>query len=551
MADVSTKETAIRRSANYQPSLWSYDFVQSLSSKYTGEKYRTRLQILKDKVRTMICEEKGMVENPLLDILNLVDDLQRSGISYHFVNEISNVLENIYCNYYKSHEKWTNLDLNVKSLGFRLLRQHGYHIPQEIFEDERDENGNFKGHLHEDIVGMLNLYEASYYSLEDETVLDDARDFTTTYLKERLEKIVDQNMLSLISHSLEFPLHWMVPRVEIRWFIDAYERRTNMNPLVLELAKLDFNVVQVIHQEDMKFASKWWKDICWEQFGFARDRLVENFMWSVGQNYLPHFQGRGVLTKVGAIITTVDDVYDVYGTLNELEKFTDIVSSWDVNRVEELPDYMKICFLAWYNETNELLYDTLTHKGVFLLPYLKKTWKDLFDSYIIEAKWFNDGHTPTFNVFINNAYMSIGIVPILRHAYLLTLPSVTEESLQRIERAADFMRYASIIVRLTNDMGTSSDELERGDVPKSIQCYMHESGANEVEARAYIKQLIVETWKKLNKERQAIGSELPREFIECGINLARMGHFMYTDGDKHGKPEMFKPYVLSLFVNPA
>ena len=79
---------------------------------------------------------------------------------------------------------------------------------------------------------------------------------------------------------------------------------------------------------------------------------------------------------------------------------------------------------------------------------------------------------------------------------------------------------------------------------------MHESGATEVEARAYIKQFIIETWKKLNKERQAIGAEFSREFVECVINLPRMGHFMYTDGDKHGKPDMFKPYVFSLFVNP-
>nr|QQY00626.1 (-)-beta-pinene synthase [Chrysanthemum indicum] len=545
LTDISTVETATRRSANYAPSLWSYDFVQSLSSKYKGDKYKEISQALKEVVRTMISKENGVVKCPL-SMLTLIDDLQRLGLSYHFTNEISNVLEYIHSNFYESHEKWINMDLNLRSLGFRLLRQHGYHIPQDIFKDVIDDNGNFKG----DIIGMLNLYEASFHSVEEESILDDARVFTTKYLKESLKNIEDQNFASFVSHSLDFPLHWILPRVETNWYIHAYEKRSDMNPTVLELAKLDFNMVQAIYQEDMKYASRWWKDTCWEKFAFARDRLVENFMWSVTENYLPHFQGRGVMTKVNAMITTIDDVYDVYGTLPELEQFTNSMNSWDVNAIEELPDYMRVCFLACYNATNELSYNMLTNKGFFVNNYLKETWQELCNSYIIEARWFNDGYTPSFEEFIKNAYISIGIVPIIKHAYLLTLPNVTEEALKRIKRAENLIRYACIIVRLTNDMGTSSDELERGDVPKSIQCYMHESGATEVEAKVYIKQLTLETWKKLNKECQKIDSEFSQEFIDCIMNLARMGHFMYTDGDKHGKPDMFKPYVLSLFVNP-
>lgn len=69
------------------------------------------------------------VGNPL-GTLELVDELQRLGISYHFEDEISEVLEMIYYNYYKTHNKWNSMDLNVKALGFRLLRQHGYQVPQ-------------------------------------------------------------------------------------------------------------------------------------------------------------------------------------------------------------------------------------------------------------------------------------------------------------------------------------------------------------------------------------------------------------------------------------
>ena len=75
----------------------------------------------------MIYKEKEKAQNPL-STLNLVDDLQRLGVWYHFVDDISNVLDNVYNKYYKSPEKWNTLDLNVKALGFRILRHNGYHI---------------------------------------------------------------------------------------------------------------------------------------------------------------------------------------------------------------------------------------------------------------------------------------------------------------------------------------------------------------------------------------------------------------------------------------
>ena len=80
----------------------------------------------------------------------------------------------------------------------------------EIFLNFKDKNQNLNSYLLEDVVGMLNLYEASYHSFEDESILDDARDITTKYLKESLEKI-DGSVFSLISHALEQPLHWSVP----------------------------------------------------------------------------------------------------------------------------------------------------------------------------------------------------------------------------------------------------------------------------------------------------------------------------------------------------
>jgi len=53
---------------------------------------------------------------------------------------------------------------------------------------------------------------------------------------------------------------------------------------------------------------------------------MECFFWTVGMAYEPQFSNlRRGLTKVTALVTTIDDVYDVYGSLDELELFTDAV----------------------------------------------------------------------------------------------------------------------------------------------------------------------------------------------------------------------------------
>ncbi|KAJ0773525.1 putative R-linalool synthase [Helianthus annuus] len=544
---VVTAETVPRRSANYASSLWSFDQIQSLSSEYVGQDYKAMADTLKDAVKKMI--HKGGNQ---LNTLQMIDDLQRLGIWYHFEDEIRNLLEMIYCNYYKTPEEWNGMDLNLKALGFRLLRQHGYQVPQEIFHDFKDKMQNFKPYLVDDMMGILNLYEASYYSLEDESILDHARDFTTKYMKENQDK-TDKSISSLVTHALELPLHWRVPRVEAKWFIEQYEQRADKNPTLIDLAKLDFDMVQAVHIEDLKHASRWWRNKKWDKkLSFSRDRLVEHFLWSTGFCHLPqHSLGRRTMTKVNSIITALDDVYDVYGTLDELEQFTKVIDRWDINEIQELPDYMKIFFMGFYNTINEIAYNTLTETGFHSLPYLKKAWAGLCKAYLVEARWYNNGHTPTLQEYLDNAYTSISAPTVLMHANFVISVHSSNDILQSMPRLEKIIYYSSLIFRLADDLATSSDELARGDVSKSIQCYMHESGATEEEAREYIKELILETWKKLNKERAHANSQFERGFIEYATNISRMALLMYSDGDGHGCPDLTKSHVSSLFFNPV
>ncbi|NP_001310631.1 terpene synthase 10 [Ricinus communis] len=544
---IMSNETIIRRSANYRPPIWDFDFVQSLKSEFVGELNIKRIDKLKEDVKMML--NKTMAPS---DQLELIDTLQRLGLAYHFGDEIKRIVKSIY-NSHRNDNTWMKEDLHTIALQFRLLRQHGYNISQEIFDIFRDELGNFKECLHEDIEGMLSLYEASYLLEEGENILEVAREFAASCLKKYIQVNKDQLLSMIVSHSLEVPLHWRMPRLETRWFIDIYEKKQGMNPLLLELAKLDFNNVQATYHEDLKYVTSWWRNTgLGEKLSFARDRLMENFLWTVGVNFPPQFgYFRRISTKVNSLITVIDDIYDVYGTLDELQLFTNAVERWDVNAMDQLPEYMKLCFLALHNSINEMAYDALREQGFHIIPYLKKAWADLCKSYLVEAKWYYIGYTPTLQEYMDNAWISISAPVILVHAYFLEGSPITNEALKSLKEYPDIIQWSSMILRFADDLGTSSDELKRGDNPKSIQCYIYETGVSELKAREHIQYLIGETWKKINKEREYIDSPFSKIFIEVATNLARMAQCMYQHGDGHGIEDgETKDHVLSLLVKP-
>ncbi|XP_047339143.1 (-)-alpha-terpineol synthase-like [Impatiens glandulifera] len=445
-------QTTVRRCANYGPTIWKYEYIQSLNSNYVGEHYEMKAAKLKEEVKLMMLEK---METPFQK-LELIDTVKRLGVSYHFEKEIEGCLDAIY-----NETNWSSedaVDLNETSLRFRLFRQHGYNVSIDVFDKFIDQNGNFKKHLSEDTVGLLSLYEASFLVVEEESILDEARDFSIKHLKQNLKIINNSNLAMLVNHALEVPLHWAMQRFEARWFIDVYGKQEDVNITLLNFAKLDFNILQAIHQEELKHASRWWENLGWDkQMPFMRDRLVECYLWSLTEVCDPRTESqyyRRMSTRVNQLVTSIDDIYDVYGTLDELELFTNAFLKWEVNLVKTLPNYMKICFLGNLNSVNELGYEALKHAGVNALPYLIKSWKDLCGCYMKEARWFHEGHVPSLDEYLNHAWMS-GAIPVLAiHGYFLCASTsnnpITEEGLEAIKNYHDIIKWSSMVGRLVN-----------------------------------------------------------------------------------------------------
>ena len=448
-----------RRTANYQPCLWDDTYIQSLPH---GSLDATQFDLwgkLKEEVRNLIDHNK---QKDIVELLEFVDTLRQLGISYHFECEIKSVLTFMASSMGCIQNILKN-NLHGSALLFRLLREYGIKVPNLwdfLVKSFKDESGNLKVNIIDDIKGMLSLYEASYLAIEDENELDEAMEFTSKHLRRHLNESLLTNLLLIdqIHHALELPLHWRMPRVHTRWFIDAYEKQQNMNPLILEFSKLDFNMLQSIYKKEFKEMSRWWRGLglVGDEFNFARNRLMEMYFWSMGCTFEPHFwRCRKELTKIGCLLTIIDDIYDVYGSLEELQLLTNVVDEWKISEVQQIPNYMKITLMALFDTINDIASTFSTQKGLDILPQLKRLWRDQCRAYLVEAIWYYTRYTPTLNEYLENAWLTIALPLVLTSAYCLS-ENLSEEALNSLKFYPKVARFSSIITRLYDDLATST-----------------------------------------------------------------------------------------------
>jgi hypothetical protein len=237
-----------------------------------------------------------------------------------------------------------------------------------------------------DSDGLVALYEASYLAFPGEAMLDRARAFAVKRLQELMPSMKPYQREKIRDVLLDLPPHWRAPRLQTIQSLeehrgDEYETcRDMIDPSVLQLAVLDFNLVQAVHRSELLEVTRWWKETgLGEKLPFARDRLVECFFCAACIAPEPCLAGcREVLAKVGVLIVHLDDVYDLYGTLDELAMFTDAVGAWSSAAVA-LPEYMKAMYSAIRSTSAAAADRVMEEQGYDVLPLYKKAVRTVHD----------------------------------------------------------------------------------------------------------------------------------------------------------------------------
>ncbi|CAA0838107.1 terpene synthase 02 [Striga hermonthica] len=502
-----------------------------------------RREYLLEKATREVRSNRGTI-----DKLKLIDTIQRLGIGYYLEDDIVTSLQDEYSFSSNSvlNNNSANDDLFTTALRFRLLRQNGLRANADVFSKFMDtKSGKFKECLAEDTKGLLSLYEASHLGAKGEKILEEAKEFSKTHLQ-------DKNIEIDTNEALELPRHLRMERLEARRYIQRYAKQQSHDPALLELAILDYNRVQAQHQSELSEITRWWKQLgLVEKLSFARDRPLECFLWSVGLLPEPKYSVcRIELAKTIAILLVIDDIFDTYGKMDELVLFTHAIRRWDLDAIDILPEYMKICYMALHNTTNEICYKVLKQNGWSVLPYLKSSWIDMIEGFMVEAEWFNGGSTPNLEEYIENGVSTAGAYMALVHLFFLIGEGVTEQNARLVKKPyPKLFSAAGRILRLWDDLGTAKEEQERGDLASSINLLVREKNlATEDEGRKLILEEIESLWKDLNGELISKNG-MPLAIIKVALNMARASQVVY----KHEEDSYFSSvdnYVEDLFFTP-
>ena len=133
-----------------------------------------------------------------------------------------------------------------------LIDEYMHHV--DVFDKFRDDTGNFNINLSNDPRGLLSLYNAAHMAVHGEMVLDDAITFTRRHLEVAKSKLRSP-MAEQVSRSLEIPLPRFMWQIEAVHYISEYEKEDEHNAMILELARLNFNLLRSVHLKELKSLS--------------------------------------------------------------------------------------------------------------------------------------------------------------------------------------------------------------------------------------------------------------------------------------------------------
>nr|XP_043623552.1 ent-kaurene synthase 1, chloroplastic-like [Erigeron canadensis] len=482
--------------------------------------------------------------------LSMVETLLKLGIARHFRVEIQNVLDETYrCWVQKDEQIFT--DVVTCALAFRVLRISGYEVSPGLLTEITKEGiyMNAPAEPFKDIYSALEVHRASQVMYQEELTLGDKISRSSDILvglQTIFAETVPSNIHKEVEDALKFPFNSCLERISARRNIEHYNmdntrtlkttyRLSNTgNQDYLRLAVEDFNACQSIYRRELESLERWVVENRLNQLEFARQRTASCYFSAVAALSSPELSDARISWAKHCILTImVDDFFDVIGQMDELANLIQCVEKWNVNvETDCCSETVCILFLALKDAICWTGKAAFKWQGRDIASHVIQLWLDLMKSELTEVRWRNDAYMPTINEYMENAYVSFALGPILLPALYLIGPKLSEEIVQSSEYHYLF-KSMSTQARLLNDIQTFKREFEQGKF-NAVLLHMSQqnSGVMLEEVVEEMKTLVESQRREMIKlVLEAKGSIVPRACKDAFWNTCNSAKLFYATDD--------------------
>ncbi|XP_027338125.1 (E,E)-geranyllinalool synthase-like [Abrus precatorius] len=443
--------------------------------------------------------------------LCMVNHLQRLGLGEYFKREIDILLTQLYRNYnmeqnsrVKKEPNLSAAQLHKNSLAFHLLRTHGHKVSPLSFcwflrHDE------IRAQVEKDYEhfssALLHVFRASNLMFCGEHELEEAK----TFSKRLIEKIIytENGHRPQMEHELNLPWFVRLDHLDHRTWIEdkdanalwkgkaSYNRISyHYNDELLHLATQNFEFKQSLYKNELKELKRWAEDCGISNMGFGREKTTYCYfaVAAATSSWLPHDSYvRMLVTKSAVIITVADDFFDMMGSISELEILSDAVGRWDSRG---LSGHSKVIFDALDNLVSEVTSKYLQQEETTDISHnLKDLWHETFLSWLIEAQWSRNRHTPSIDCYLKTGMISIATHNIVLPASCFLKPSLPTKKLRPIQYDP-ITELLMVTSRLLNDVESYKKEKEDGKF-NSVLVNLIENPEHDIEdSIAFVREII-------------------------------------------------------------
>nr|UPQ49775.1 kolavenol synthase [Odontoschisma prostratum] len=509
----------------------------------------------------------------LFERIWIVDRLERLGIARYFEKEIKDCLQYVYKYFTSTGIAWARQsrvhDLDDTSMGFRVLRQHGYDVNENVFAPFRgkdDDFFSFVGQNCESVTTMFNLYRAAQTRFPGETLLEAGEKFSRAFLADKLEKnecfdkwIISKGLAGEVEYALETPWYCSVPLVDTAAYLDHYGpddiwigKSLYRLPLVhnmtfLALAKANFNLCQAMYQLDLEKITRWTQDSGLVNLSFARQRYIEVVFSAACAFPAPELApARWAWARMCVMTTLIDDYFEA-ATLTDQRKFVAAAREWDPSLMDGTTEESKIVFYACFNTINAMTEEGTFEQGHNIGQRLQKIWYRYLESHLREAEWTASGYWPSFDEYLKIALISAGLeATMLSSLYFLREP-ISDELFEDLKQL-QLMGLVNRVGRLMNDI--HGGEREKGKVNAVSILLLENMDWTEEEAISHIRAMVESSMLELVREVYQ-QSHIPESVRHVHFNAVRILRLFYQIADGYTNPSFMAKKVKSILFQPV